>query len=125
MPKLVLPAVRREAYIFIILSALIAAVIGTLTTLFARIAGYSILLGVLVWLIPNILFAYRIFSNVSVRAANKIVRTFYLFEALKLALTVIFFIAAIKIFTVNLGFVLLGYMLAWLLFSMMVLLKVK
>lgn len=126
MPKLILQSVRREAVLFVIVPAAVASFIGIiLWVLIGSRAGYSVLLGMAIWLIPNMIFAYRLFSNVSPRAAQRIVITFYLFEAIKLLLTVALFIGIIKLFVVDLGYLFLGYAIAMVAFCLMPLITKK
>ena len=54
-------------------------------------AGLSVLLGGLVGLIPNILFAKRLFKYQGAHAAKRIVNAFYQAEAIKIVISVLLF----------------------------------
>ncbi len=54
-------------------------------------AGYSAFLGGAVCIIPNALFAVRLFKHQGARLARQIVRNFYRGEALKIVLSVLLF----------------------------------
>jgi len=51
-------------------------------------AGYSAVLGGITVILPNFYFARRLFAQTGAQAMNKIVRAFYVGEAMKLALTI-------------------------------------
>lgn len=60
---------------------------------FGLTPAYSVLLGGLICVVPNVYFAYRTFKFRGARAAREIVRSFYAGEAGKLALTAVLFAA--------------------------------
>lgn len=110
MPKLVLRSLRQTAYKFILFPALVVLIVSSIMLVFAgKNAGFSVFLGGIVWVIPNSFVAYKLFSNVSARAASWIVTTFYFAEAVKLLLTAALFIGIIKFYPLQLGYFLLGY----------------
>ena len=71
------------------------AILGIMVLLWYNLAegtaAYSALLGGLVYIIPAWCFAAKLFQHGGARAANKIVRAFYVGEALKLMLTAVLF----------------------------------
>ncbi|WP_245183384.1 F0F1 ATP synthase subunit I [Legionella israelensis] len=54
-------------------------------------AAYSSMLGGLVCIIPNVIFAGQAFKYQGARAAKKIVHSFYKAEALKIAMSIVLF----------------------------------
>jgi ATP synthase protein I len=113
MPKLVLPAIRREIVRCILFPAIAVVLISLILLIFKRHeASYSVFLGGIVWVIPNGLIANWLFSNVSARAVRQIVFKFYIAEAIKLVLTAVLFIAIIKILPLSIGYFLLGFFVA-------------
>ncbi len=73
-------------------------------------AGYSAMMGCLAWLIPQWMFARRLFANVRPRAAQDIVRTFYLWEFLKIISSAALCIAAVKTLKVAVAPFFIGYL---------------
>ncbi len=74
---------------------------GLLLCLMNANAGLSALLGGLVSIIPNIVFAKLLFHHQGARAAKKIVTSFYKGEALKIVITMTLFAAVFKLTTVT------------------------
>ena len=117
MAKLVLKPLRLQAYRLVVLPALTALLIGLiLLVLVGKQAGYSVMLGVLVWGIPNGFVAYRLFANVSAHAANQWINSLYFAQAVKLLLTMVLFVLIIKLFTLSLGYFFVGFCVPQLLF---------
>jgi ATP synthase protein I len=63
------------------------------------VSGLSALLGGFVSILPNAYFARRFFKQQEASAARQIVKGFYQGEALKIFLTIFFFIVVLKCFT--------------------------
>jgi ATP synthase protein I len=115
--KLVLKPLRRQAYRLVFLPILVALLIGlALLLLVGKPAGHSVMLGALVWGIPNSFVAYRLFANVSAHAANQWINSLFFAEAVKLLLTVVLFVLIIKLFTLSLGYFFVGFCVSQLLF---------
>lgn len=112
-PKLIIKGVRTKAYRYVIWPTLIILLVSIILLL---VKGFpvaaSAFLGGAIWTISNLLVVNRLFSNVSPRAANKIVINFYFAMASKLILTVVLFIVLIKLLPLSLGYLLFGYLLA-------------
>jgi ATP synthase protein I len=110
--KQVIRAIRSRSYwlaglqfIVITIASVVALVVSN------KGVAFSIFLGGLVSVIPNIYFAKRLFQNTYARSAKKIVVTFYINEVIKLFLISLLFIAVIKLhfaekFPLVVGFVL-------------------
>lgn len=84
------PPVYRLAWIQLALSLGIA-LIGYLAA--GIVAGYSALLGGLIYAVPNALFARQVFAYRPAGAIGRIVRSFYWGEVVKLSLTAVLFSA--------------------------------
>lgn len=82
-------------------------------------AGCSIAVGGLIWALPSLIVAHFLFGNVSPRAIKQILTTFAITETLKLVLTVILFIAVIYFLPLSLGYMLVGYGIATVIFWFM------
>ena len=67
----------------------VTLVLSLLFTLMSGKAAYSAMLGGLVAIIPNGVFAYRLFARGGAQAANKIVSALYRGEAIKLLITIL------------------------------------
>lgn len=65
--------------------------LSVLGSFISMVHGYSALLGGVICAVPNAWFAYRSFAFQGARAANRIVKSFYKAEAVKLALTALLF----------------------------------
>ncbi len=74
--------------------------------------GYSTFLGAAAYVLPNFIFAWRVFSNSGSRISDRFMINFLLGEFTKLVLSAIFFILIVKYLPVNMIFVMLGYALA-------------
>jgi ATP synthase protein I len=113
MSKLVLQGIRNKAYRLVIIPAYVDIALSFLLAIFAGLnASGSVLLGGVVWIIPNLYMVYRLFSNVSARAVQQIVRTFYRAEIIKLLLSAALFIGMVKLLPLQLGPFSLGYIAA-------------
>lgn len=69
------------------------------------------MLGGLIWLLPNVYFAYRVFHKIETQAKN-FIGVFYRTELFKLALSAFLFVAIIKWLPVVLSAILVGYLAA-------------
>jgi F0F1-type ATP synthase assembly protein I len=72
--------------------------------------GCSVLLGGVVWLLPNFYFVHKVFSKIG--AGRIILRTFYRAEITKLLVSAVLFIVVSKIFAVNMPAFLIGFIAA-------------
>lgn len=83
-------------------------------------AAYSFGVGAIVWLVPNVYFIYKFFDAKKAKVAKQLVWVFYRAEVFKLLFGAIFFVLAIKWFAVLPLFVLGAYILAQVLFLIMI-----
>lgn len=74
--------------------------------------GGVTLFGGLVWILPNLYFAWRVFANVSPRAAKQVMRTFFWSEFIKLGLIIGLFLGLTRWFNLPIGPLLIGYFAA-------------
>jgi len=97
----------------LLLAQLATAVIFPLVLLpFGMIAAWSAALGGLACLVPSLAFAYRAFRFSGARSAQKILRSFYSGEAVKLVLTALMFtLIFINVKTLNVGALFGGFIL--------------
>ncbi len=75
-------------------------------------AGFITLLGGFIWILPNLYLAWRVFANVSPRAAKRVIRTFFWSEFVKLGLIVGLFLLLTRWFSIPIGPLLIGYFAA-------------
>ncbi|WP_341502566.1 ATP synthase subunit I [Gallaecimonas sp. GXIMD4217] len=85
-----------QAAVVLIASCISAAVWGVQ-------AGYSALLGGLICVLPNFVFARLAFAKAGARAAQQVVHGFYKGEALKIGLTVLLFVIVLLWVPVAMG----------------------
>ncbi|WP_166252865.1 ATP synthase subunit I [Marinobacter salicampi] len=71
----------------------VVLVISLLWSLESRLAGYSALIGGLIFVIPSAYFAHRVFRHQGARNASLMVGDLFRAESIKLALTAVFFAA--------------------------------
>lgn len=75
--------------------------------------SYSVLMGGLIWLIPNLYFAIKVFSTRGAKITpQQLLINFYLAEVTKLALCAILFIIIVKFLPVAILPLLAGYSIA-------------
>ena len=79
-------------------------------------AAYSSLLGGLICIIPNMIFALYATRFGGARAAKQIARSFYLGETLKFVLTVVLFTVTFKFLTISVGPLFICYVLTLMVF---------
>ena len=93
------------------LSALSALLLAVFFALFSKISiAASVFLGGLIWFIPNIYFAYRLFIAIGSLPPKRMIKQFYLAEIIKILLSVFFIIIVISFFTVQAIPLFIGYL---------------
>lgn len=97
----------------LLLVQLLVAILFPLVLLpFGTIAALSAAAGGLASLIPNLYFAYRAFQFSGARSAQKILRSFYAGEAVKIVLTALIFALCFKYLkTLNVGALFGGFIM--------------
>lgn len=106
-------SIRAKAIYFLTVQAsvLFCAVIVVLV-LHKSAAAISVLLGGLASIIPNILFAFWLFSDTRARAAHKILLRLFIGEVGKLVLSGLLFVLIIKLIPVSAVMVVAGFIVA-------------
>lgn len=102
---------RQSANKLIILQAVIAAVISLIALSWGMKAAYSALLAGAVCVLANWFFVRRLFRRSMARAANAIVKDFYIGEVLKLVIIAVLMLVSMLVFKVSLLPFLLTYVL--------------
>jgi ATP synthase protein I len=75
-------------------------------------AGYSAILGGLVWVLPTLYFAYRVLFADIRKSVKSLVWSFYRAEITKLAFSAMLFVITVKLISVNTLTVLLAFLVA-------------
>ncbi|HEV2614071.1 MAG TPA: ATP synthase subunit I [Gammaproteobacteria bacterium] len=115
MGKVVLPATRKRIYRGVSFSLGTIAVISFLAFFFQQQIGYSILLGGVLWFLPECYVVYRLFHRIEMEP-RRAVMTFYQSEIVKLLLVALLFILVVKEVPVNFIGLIAGYFTAQILF---------
>ncbi len=85
------------------------SILALMTLTLSFNTGFSLFVGGMIGVIPALVFAHKAFQYAGARQARQVVRAFYLGEALKLVLTLVFFILVFGLTTLNPKAVLSGY----------------
>lgn len=122
MSNRVISRYKGQAYQLALLPVLVVAVIAVGLLIFVNLkAAYSALLGAIVWLLPNWYFIVKFFGGKSGYSAQQLAGRFYQAEVIKLILSIILFIVIIKYVNVLALFVLSAYILAQVLYLILIL----
>jgi ATP synthase protein I len=97
-----------------LLSAIVALFWGS--TSHSWQISYSFLLGVFLWMLPSYYFANKLFSCLGKVSPASLLGIFYRAEIIKLLLSGFFFVMIIKLLTVNVPVLVIGYFVAQLVF---------
>jgi ATP synthase protein I len=100
---------RQNAYKLIAIQCLMIGLvsIGLLFNSFR--SAYSLFLGGVCYVLPNIYFAYNFFKNMGARNAKKMIRAFYIGEVVKFLMIGVLSILVFKLFTINLLLFFIGF----------------
>lgn len=119
MSKKVMSGERSRAFQILTLPVTAIVILTLFLLVFKGVdAGYSTLLGGLVWVIPNFYFAQRIFVA---KPAKQLIGILYRAEVTKLLLSAVLFVIVIKFLAMTVLFVLITYLMAQLLFWLTIL----
>jgi ATP synthase protein I len=116
MKKWVLPQARNAAYRTIAIPAGVVFVSAVCLLFYHSHASYSLCLGGITWVLPNLYFVSKAFSNMRPDALNKIMKNFFLAEFNKLALTALLAVLILKYIKVKILFFFIGYVIAQVVF---------
>lgn len=83
----------------------------------------SLVLGIILWLLPNCYFVIKIMRRLGPMSGKGLLNIFYREELIKLFLSGIFFIAVIKLLSVNIPILLLAYLVSQLLFWLVLIIE--
>lgn len=87
--------------------------------------SYSFLLGVFLWALPSYYFANKLFCCLGKVSPASLLRIFYRAEIIKLLLSGFFFVMIIKLLTVNVPVLVIGYFIAQCVFWLRLIAKNK
>lgn len=117
MGKVVLPITRKKMYQGVFFSLGSVVLISCLTILFQKQAGYSFLLGGVLWFLPELFRVYRLFHRIEMEP-RRVMMKFYLAEMIKLLMVALLFILMVKLFSVSFLWLIAGYFVAQIVFFM-------
>ena len=116
MPKLILPAVRKKAYLSVFVPGCIIFLTGlALQAGLSGVMGKSLWAGGLMWIIPQFYVSLKLFG-ISELNPEKFIQKFYRSESVKLLLTAVIFIGITRYFPVNIIMLITGYLCAQIFF---------
>jgi ATP synthase protein I len=117
MTTLVIASLKKQVNkLILVQSLLILLVAGIFWGISGGKSALATALGGFVHIVPCYFYASRLFSNVSARAVNKIIATFYIGEVLKLVVSVGLFIGLYRLYHLPLLPYFVGYLAATLSF---------
>ena len=106
-------SLRREALQLVFWQVIVTMTLAFIIMLFQGLnKGLSTFLGASAYLLPNFIFAFRIFANSASQATDRFMIAFFLGELTKLIVSALLFILVVKYVNVNLIFVMTGYAIA-------------
>ncbi len=94
---------RQVAYKLVALQAIVVLIASCIAAVWGVKAAYSALLGGLICVLPNFVFARQAFAKAGARAAKEVVQGFYKGEALKIGLTILLFVIVLIWVPVKMG----------------------
>lgn len=86
---------------------------------------YSLLLGISLWALPNCYFANKLFRHLGKVSSASLLRIFYWAELIKLLLSGFFFVMMIKLLSVNIVALVIGYFISQFVFLARLIMKNK
>lgn len=121
MSRSVISRIKSEGYRLLAVPVVVIAVFAISLSVFQGLnAGCSALLGGGIWAIPNFYFARRVLTAPRVPLAKPMAWTFYRAEVMKLLLTALLFVVVVKFLTIHPLIVLLAYLLAQIVYWLMI-----
>ena len=115
MAKLVLPAVRKQAYMSVCWPLGSVLIVSLAALIFSTIFSYSMLLGGMIWFLPSGYFAIKLFHYVETDP-RRFIALFYKNEVIKLVFVALLFILVVKWIPVSFVGLLAGYLCAQVVF---------
>jgi F0F1-type ATP synthase assembly protein I len=117
MGKVVLPSTRRKVYGGVCFSLGCTVLISFIAFFFQKQIGCSLLLGGVLWFLPELYVAYRLFHRIE-SSPKHAVMMFYRTEMVKLFLVGLLFILVVKEFPVSILGLIVGYFIGSAVFFM-------
>jgi ATP synthase protein I len=118
--KLILPSLRKKVYLSVFFPLAVVLLASVVMLMFSGERGVSLLLGGIVWVVPQGYVAVRLFHRIETDP-KRFMAAFYKSELLKLALAAFLFIAVMKWIPLQVIYFLGGYFCAqvvfWILMS--------
>jgi ATP synthase protein I len=102
MTNRLLNALRKTAFRYVYIQATVVSIVSALLYLYGRADwSFSLFLGGMVCVLPNLYFAYKLFLQTGAQDIRLIVKAFYFGEIVKFLLTILFFYIAFKYLNVS------------------------
>src|SRR5580700_8027696 len=102
--------IQHQAYHIVFLQLAGVVVLASLALMIRGItSGFSVLMGGLAYVIPNLIFVWRVFRFVGAQQMTLFVAAFFAGEAMKLFLSAFLFLVIVKYLPVSLLSELIGY----------------
>jgi ATP synthase protein I len=102
--------IQHQAYRIVFLQLAGVVVLASLALMIRGItSGFSVLMGGLAYVIPNLIFVWRVFRFVGAQQMTLFVAAFFVGEAMKLFLSAILFLVIVKYLPVSLLSELVGF----------------
>lgn len=102
--------VQNQAYQVVFKQLLVIIVIAAIAALTRGVnSGFSVLIGGLIYCLPNLLFVWRVFRYAGAQQMNQFVAAFFAGEMIKLFLSAFLFVIVVKTLPVSLLSTLVGF----------------
>jgi F0F1-type ATP synthase assembly protein I len=115
MAKLVLPAIRKQAYLSVMWPLGIVSIVSLAACVFSTLLSYSMLLGGIIWFLPQGYVAIKMFHSIETQP-KRFIALFYKSETIKLLFIALLFILVVKWFSVSMAGLVAGYLCAQMFF---------
>jgi len=115
MARLVLPAIRKQAYLSVCLPLGGVVIVSLVALIFSIILSYSIALGGIIWFLPHGYAAIKLFHHIETKPKRFMVM-FYKSEIIKLISVALLFILVVKWIPASFPGLLVGYLCAQMIF---------
>ncbi|OGT47163.1 MAG: hypothetical protein A3E83_05245 [Gammaproteobacteria bacterium RIFCSPHIGHO2_12_FULL_41_20] len=102
--------VKGEAYRIVYWQLAMVVILAVVSLLITGLQnGLSVLAGGVVYVLPNIVFVWRVFNYVGARQVERFIFAFFIGEMAKLIISAVLFILVVNHFTINVVWALGGY----------------
>lgn len=117
MARLILPAIRKQAYLSVCFPLGGVMVVSLAALIFSTILSYSIVLGGIIWFLPHGYAAIKLFHHIETKP-KRFMMIFYKSEIIKLLLVALLFILVVKWIPASFFGLLVGYLCAQMIFCL-------